>query len=246
MKINRTVQRALIVLDLVATAPKGLRLSELVEALEVPKSSLFDIVSTLVGMNYLREENKRFFIGIKTKEAGDRYGEFQDLSHIADSLLSVASEKYHSSTSLVRLHHNDLEYLFQYHPKDAVMVARQSSPYNILHASATGKVLMAFLDEDRKNALVRTLPLQKFTDRTIDSVDGLLEELDQVRENGYALDNREYHYLLQCVAAPILFREKCIAAISFSGLNLFNENPQDMLRYVKQTAREITEAYSRS
>ena len=48
------------------------------------------------------------------------------------------------------------------------------------------------------------------------------------------------------VAAPILFREKCIAAISFSGLNLFNENPQDMLRYVKQTAREITEAYSRS
>ncbi len=246
MKINRTVQRALIVLELVANSPKGLRLSELVEILDVPKSSLFDIVSTLEGMNYLREENKRFFIGIKTKEAGDRYGEFQDLSHIAEAALCSASEKYNSSTSLVRLHQNDLEYLFQYHPKDAVMVARQSSPYNILHASATGKVLMAFLDEEKRNELVRTLPLQKFTDRTIDSLGGLQEELAKVRENGYALDNREYHYLLQCVAAPILFREKCIAAISFSGLNLFNEKPQDMIQHVQQTAKEITEAYSRN
>lgn len=245
MKINRTVQRALRVLDLVAAAPKGMRLSELVEALEVPKSSLFDIVSTLVGMNYLREEDKRFFIGIKTKEAGDCYREFQDLSHIAEALLCVASERYNSSTSLVRLAGNNLEYLFLYHPKDAVMVARQSSPYNILHASATGKILLAFLDEEQAKTLVRTLPLQKFTDRTIDSVDGLLEEMAAVRNNGYALDNREYHYLLQCVAAPIMFREKCIAAISFSGLNLFNENPQDMIQQVQQTAKKISEAYSR-
>lgn len=245
MKINRTVQRSLFVLDLVAAAPKGMRLSELVEALDVPKSSLFDIVSTLVGMNYLREQDKRFFIGIKTKEAGERYREFQDLSHIAEAILSAASEKYNSSTSLVRLAGRDLEYLFQYHPKDAVMVARQSSPYNILHASATGKVLLASLEEERGKALAASMRLHKFTDRTIDTVDGLLEEMARVRKNGYALDNREYHYLLQCVAAPVLFRDNCIAAISFSGLNLYNEDPRDMVQRVQRIAKEISEAYSR-
>ena len=245
MKINRTVQRALQVLDLVANAPRGMRLSELVEALDVPKSSLFDIVSTLTAMNFLREHDRRFFIGIKAKEAGERYGELQDLCDVAEPLLRAASERYSTFTSLVRLLGDNLEYICQYHPKDAVMVARQSSPYNILHASASGKVLLSTLDEERRQALIDSITFHRFTDRTIDSKDKLLAELDRVRQGGYALDNCEYHYLLQCVAAPITFRDKLIAAISFSGLNLYNESPHQMIEHVQQTAREVSDAYAR-
>lgn len=246
MKINRTVQRSLRVLEYVANSPKGLRLSELVEALNIPKSSLFDIISTLTAMNFLREHDKRFFVGIKTKEVGDRYGKLQDLCDVAEPILSAATEKYNTSTCLVRFVRNDLEYLCQYHPKDAVMVARQSSPYNTLHASATGKVLLSALDPKHCEELVETITWHKFTDRTLDCKEDLLAEVEHVRQHGYALDNREYHYLLQCVAAPITFKNKIIAAMSFSGLNLYNESPDLMINHVKQTARDVSEAYARA
>ncbi len=246
MKINRTVQRALQVLNLVANSPKGYRLSELVSELEIPKTSLFDIVSTLTAMNYLREHDKRFFIGIQAKETGDRYGKMQDLCDVAEPILVAASERYNSSVALVRIARDHLDYFYQYHPKDAVMVARQSSPYNIMHASATGKILLAFAPEEQREQLLGEIVLHKFTDRTLSTLEDVRNELKQVEKQGFALDNREYHYLLQCVSAPIIHHDQVIAALSFSGLNLYNDNPQEMIEHVRHTAAEVSEAYARA
>ena len=160
--------------------------------------------------------------------------------------LIAASEQYNTSVALVRIARDSLDYFFQYHPKDAVMVARQSSPYNIMHASATGKILLAFAPREQREQLLGKIVLHKFTDRTLATVEDVRKELEQVEKQKYALDNREYHYLLQCVAAPIVHHGQVIAALSFSGLNLYNENPQEMISHVKHTAQEISETYTRS
>lgn len=246
MKINRTVQRALLVLDHVAKAPNGTTLAELATNLDIPKTSLFDIVSTLVSMHHLRKHGNRFHIGVKSKEIGNAYTQKQDLCDVAAPLLTQASELYRTSSSLVLLSNSRLDYCFQYHPENAVMIARQVSPYNILHASGTGKVLLAYMAPSRRESLLKDCVFHKFTDRTIENREALLEELKAVRRNGYALDDREYHYLLQCVAAPIFHKKKVIAAISFSGLNLYNEDPQEMVGHILETAREISVRHDRT
>ncbi len=246
MKINRTVQRSLLILSLVAQSPKGCTLKELEEQLEIPKTSLFDIVSTLVVMHYLRKSDRLFFVGPKAREIGNAYVQKQDLCDVAEPLLTQASERNNVSSSLVLLSDSELDYCFQYHPEDAVMIARRPSSFGIHHASATGKVLLAYMQPARRDALLRKMTLHKFTDRTIDNNAELLKVLETVREQGYALDDREYHYLLQCVAAPVYHQKKVIAAISFSGLNLYNDDPGKMVREVLQTAQEVSTSYTRA
>jgi len=246
MKINRTVQRALLVLDHIATSSKGKTLSELAEELGIPKTSLFDIVTTLDGMNFLRKRDKRYFIGEKSREVGSAYIRKQDLRDVAEPILTAASERFGTSSSLVLLSKKTLEYCFQYHPQDAVMVARQACPYNHLHASATGKILLAFMPPSRRDGILSDYTFHKFTARTLDSQQELMAELDKVRKQGFAVDDREYHYLLQCVGAPIRHNGKVMAAISFSGLNLFNDDPEVMVDNVLATAKEITDTHDRA
>lgn len=245
MKINRTVQRALQILDCVAKSPNGITLAELAGSLAIPKTSLFDIVTTLAAGHHLRKHDNKFYIGPKAREIGSAYTSRQDLLDVAKPLLTEASEHYNTSSSLVLLNHGRLDYCFQYHPEDAVMIARQGSPYNIMHASGTGKVMLAFMQPDQREEILRDFQLHKFTDRTISSFEALEDELKTVRKNGYALDDREYHYLLQCVAAPILHKGQAVAAVSFSGLNLFNEDPSEMVRRILETAGNISRTYNR-
>lgn len=244
MKINRTVQRALTVLSLVAKTPKGMTLSEMEGALDIPKTSLYDIVSTLEYMHYLRKHGKKYFIGFRPRDIGRAYYQVEDLCDVAEPILADASERLNVSSSLVLLSKNKLDYCFQYHPEDTVEVARRPSPYNFLHASATGKVLLAFMPRTRCESLLKIV-LHRFTDNTVRDLEELHGELEKTREQGYGLDDREYNYQQQCVAAPIQHRGKVIAAISFTRLNLFNDDPTAMVKEVLATAKEISASYER-
>ena len=244
MKLCRTTQRTLLVLNLVAQSSEGITLSELGTRLDIPKSSLFDIVTTLHEMNYIRKHGKHFFIGAHSKKVGDAYEKKQDICDCAVSLLTEASEEFNASTSLVFYSKKNLDYCFQHHPKDAVRAAKHPTPYFFMHASAIGKVILASLAPCYCENFIAKQTLHKFTDRTIGSVDDLRIELDQVRSRGCAIDNREFDYMLQCVAAPIVSKGTASAAISFSGLNLFNNNPEKMIENVLQTARRISASSS--
>lgn len=246
MKLNRTVQRALLVLEHVASSPKGKTLSELSELLGIPKTSLFDILTTLEGLNFLRKHGKRFYVGEKSRDVGNAYIQKQDLRDVAEPILTAAAERFNTSTSLVLLQKNSPDYYFQYHPQDAVMIARQPCQYNHLHATGVGKVLLAFMPKARLSGILKDFAFHNFTKDTIDNMDDLLAELEKVRAQGYAIDNREFHYLLQCVAAPIYHRDKFVAAVSFSDLNLFNDDPSRMVENILETAREITASYDRA
>ncbi|OIN98384.1 MAG: hypothetical protein AUJ49_13405 [Desulfovibrionaceae bacterium CG1_02_65_16] len=235
------MQRALLMLQHIADSSRGASLSELTESLGLPKTSAFDILHTMETLHFLRKDGNAYFIGAKAKEVGDAYGKMQDICSIASGILISASERFNTSVSLVQYVDKQLDYCFQHHPDDAVMVARYSSPYNILHAAASGKVLLAFMPEKEREQALDGIVLYKFTDRTLGTVEALRGELERVRAQGYALDNREYHYLLQCVAAPVLHQGEVIAAISFSGLNLYLNDPQEMIAHVLETARLVAE-----
>ena len=86
-----------------------------------------------------------------------------------------------------------------------------------LHCTSNGKVLIAFLPEDRQRDLL-VQPLARFTDSTITDVDLLLKELATVREQGYATAFEELEQGLVAVAAPIRdLSGNVVASLSASG-----------------------------
>lgn len=71
------------------------------------------------------------------------------------------------------------------------------------HCSASGKLLLAFMPPAERAQMVASLPLSRFTDRTITDRQLLAGELDRIAANGYAVDNEEYVVGVACVAVPV-------------------------------------------
>lgn len=240
MKLNRSVLRLLQIMDYLAAHKKGVRLSEIAHCLGEPKTSIYDILVTAVHMKHLRRHEQKFYIGKHAKLVGDSYQEKQELLDIVSPTLKEAAVTYNVSVSLVFLEYGNLNYCFSHHPDDAVLVARQDAPYNFIHASASGKVLLAYSPPERRAEILATLDYRKFTDRTISNETALLEELERVKAAGFAVDNREYHYLLQCISAPVRKSGEVIATCSFSSLNLFLHSPEEMAPNVVNTADRLS------
>jgi DNA-binding IclR family transcriptional regulator len=85
-----------------------------------------------------------------------------------------------------------------------------------VHASSSGKVLLAFGDERDREHLIRR-PLEALTTRTVTSPVRLAEVLRQVRRQGYAASAGELEDGLVTIAAPVLVDGGAVAAISVSG-----------------------------
>ncbi|WP_096390358.1 IclR family transcriptional regulator [Halopenitus persicus] len=86
-----------------------------------------------------------------------------------------------------------------------------------MHATATGKALLAHLPAERVDAIVETHGLPSFTDHTVTSREALESELAEIRETGIAIDAQESIDGLRCLAAPILVEGTAAGSVSVSG-----------------------------
>jgi acetyl-CoA synthetase len=71
-----------------------------------------------------------------------------------------------------------------------------------MHALAMGKVVLALMPDDARRRYVQR-GLRAFTDATITSPDALMDELDQIRASGVAIERDEFQLDFCCVAAPM-------------------------------------------
>ncbi|HXX39048.1 MAG TPA: IclR family transcriptional regulator [bacterium] len=91
------------------------------------------------------------------------------------------------------------------------------SAVGLLHGSAVGKALLAFLPEDEARRALRA-PLQRLTPKTIIRPQALQAELQRVRRRGWSFDDEETDPGVRCVGAPILTPDGFAAgSISVSG-----------------------------
>jgi IclR family acetate operon transcriptional repressor len=90
----------------------------------------------------------------------------------------------------------------------------QSGP---LHCTATGKAIIANLPRGTTEGLIASIDFESFTPRTMGNVDALHKELAQVRTIGYAVDDREYHPGVRCIAAPVFGIGGVVASLGISA-----------------------------
>jgi DNA-binding IclR family transcriptional regulator len=197
----------------------ALGLAEITERTGISKSTVFRILSTLTSLGYIvRDADRNYFVShtmgdLVSAEAGieairraamphmlalrDRFGETVNLGHIQVDKVSYIEVV-------------PSEYALRLHERPGATVG--------LHASALGKVILAFSDEELATSLLHGRELPTMTRHTITNPADLMTEIRRAHERGYAFDRGETSTLATCVAAPILNAAGiAIAAISISG-----------------------------
>ncbi|MEG2171751.1 MAG: IclR family transcriptional regulator [Desulfovibrionaceae bacterium] len=245
---SRSVQRAVQVLSLLAGKEGGrggLTLSQISTALDIPKASAFDIVHALRATHFLQEDNRRFSIGFMAHEVGEAYEAQTGLCGVARSILMRLADSMGLSTSLVFYEKGGLLYVLQCRPADKVLAAafEGSTPY--LHAAASGKVMLAFMSDAKREKALKGLKFQKFTEKTLLTRRALDAELQKVRAQGFAVDDREYEDLLTCVSAPLFSRNRLAAAVTISGVMLDETRIPAMAQAVREACENIAQELDR-
>ena len=214
------LERAIGILELLADHPDGLNMIEIAGYLEIPNNSVYRITSTLVSHKYLMRDDfsKRFRLSRKFLALG--YASINE-KNVAEMSVDVMRQLRDATkeTALLGTLLNDavvvLEQVPGLHPFKFMLDAGSSV---LLHTSAPGKALIAFLPESEQTRILARLKLTRFNDQTITRKTEFKKALKSIRKKGYAVDCAEQLEGVHCIGAPILNQHGYpIAAIWITG-----------------------------
>src|SRR6266852_7463167 len=204
------VQRAFSVLDALAEADTELGTNEIARRTGINTSSVSRLLATLVAGGLVEhvQDSGRYRLGLRLLQLGNVVLARLDLRQIARPHLQALVESTGETATLSAPGERDAVTVdFAQSPFSVQGVAQLGRP-SIAHATATGKVLLAF----GRGALPPGA-LKAYTKRTIARRSELRSELDAVRERGYAYNFGEREDDLHAAAAPVCGNHGELAAI---------------------------------
>jgi DNA-binding IclR family transcriptional regulator len=204
------VERAVAVLDALAQEPGELGTNELARRIRVNPSTASRLLATLEASRLVEHvpASGRYRLGLRLLELGNAAVGRLDLRAIArPELAALVAHTGETATLSVPGERDAVTVDFVQSASSVQSVARLGRP-SVAHATAAGKVLLAFGDVD-----LPTERLERFTRRTITDLGRLATEVERVRARGWAEAAGERERDLNAVAAPVFGADGRLAAI---------------------------------
>lgn len=244
MKLNRTTLRSVEILKLVSKRPDGITLDEICAALDMPKTSAYDIVVTLAetGMIHVAKGQKQVYtIGLTAYRIGISYTNHMDVLATLEPELKAFAREIGKTVFYGVLAGHEVVYLCKSEPENPIITTATVGSKNPVYCTSLGKAILAYVEEDTRQEIMDRISFCQKTPRTILSKEALLKELETVREKGYALDAREVEDHMECVGAPIFDQEgQVLGAISASSLYKPQEDYEKLGQAVKEKAAALS------
>jgi IclR family acetate operon transcriptional repressor len=218
------VARAATLLNEIPTGgATGLSITEVAERLGVAKSAALALARTLSSAGLLRsvEPGPRYVLGLDLLRLGDLV---RQQTSIAEVGLPTLRDLSSATGMTARLAINQSGYPVFLERIDGEGSIRFHAPLGQReepHATAAGKAILAYLDSAIVRALLEEAGMARYTPKTVTDIDSLMDELERVRSEGYALDDEKEAEGVFCVGAAFFDRQRtCIGALSVTGLKV--------------------------
>ncbi|MFZ5595854.1 MAG: IclR family transcriptional regulator [Bacillota bacterium] len=214
-----SLDKAFSLIDLIADSPDSLTLNTITKLAGLPKTTVYRLLTCLESWGYVEfNENKGYKLGVKFLQLGAQVQERLDIRNVARPFIKELNSITKETVFLGIMHKGRSLYVDRIDSHYSVRLVSQVGSLNYLHSTALGKCLMSALSEDNVERILTMHGMPALTDRTITDKKTLLNQLETVREKGYAVDDMENEEGVRCVAAPVKdYEGKLVAAISISG-----------------------------
>ncbi|MGW5479488.1 IclR family transcriptional regulator [Streptomyces sp. NPDC004008] len=215
----QSVDRAISVLEILAQRGEA-GVSEVAAEIEVHKSTAFRLLGALEARGLVEQSGERgkYSLGFGiVRLAGAVTGRI-DITQQGRPVCERLAESIGETVNIAVMQERYAINLYQVRGQAAVTAHNWVGQLTPLHATSSGKIMLAHLSAEERAALLTDAGLKKLTPRTISSKAKLEKNLAEARERGYAWTLEELEIGLHAMAAPIRGREgEVIASISASG-----------------------------
>lgn len=192
--------------------------ADIADHLDVPKSTAHDHLSTLIELEFVVKAEDGYRLGARFLEYGGYAREQMKVYRVARPVVNRLAEETGEHANLMVEEHGLGIFLYKAKGDDAVNLDTHPGMRVPLQTTALGKTILAHTPREDVEAIVDEHGLPQVTEQTITDREVLFDELDAVREQGYATDDEERVEGMRCIAAPILDQhDDVIAAVSVSG-----------------------------
>ncbi|WP_428910622.1 IclR family transcriptional regulator [Niallia sp. Krafla_26] len=209
-----TLKKGLLVLELVKQY-QGITLREVMDQLQLSKSTAFRILTTLEEMNYIFKIHTQYFFNYKMfnnhfeKRSEKDWASLHTIYQVAQNL--------QMSTYLGKVDGTDLVMTQVIHAPFDQSANEEIGNRSKLHQSALGKVILAHLDEELLVPLLNKMSLEPATENTFQDSQLFHYHLKVIRQEGFAFDDEERIVGIRCISVPVFRRKKVIAALAIAA-----------------------------
>ena len=214
-KVNQSVEKALQLVEVLASSREPMRLGDLAAACGLPASTTLRLVNTLLLLGYANQDpvTLRYSLTLKFAQIGSQVSSQMDIRNLAHPWLLELSSRCGESCCLA---------------------IEENRP---LYCTGVGKIFLLNDDAASLEQYIAENGLEPLTSHTITTREGLLSELEKIGRQGYALDDEECEQGARCVAAGVRdYTGKVVAGISVSG-PLHRMEPEHIRRIIPQVQR---------
>lgn len=213
----QSVDRAISVLELLAQGEAGI--TEIAGELGVHKSTVSRLVSVLEARGLVEQlgERGKYAIGFGVvRLAGAATGRM-DLTKLGQPVCQALADSFGETVNIAVHDAGVAINITQARGSAAISAVNWIGQRTPLHATSSGKVLLAYLPPDERKRLA-SLPLDSYTENTVTDAGRLLAELEAVAAQGFAACFEELELGLHAAAVPVRgHRGEVVAAMSASG-----------------------------
>ncbi|MDQ0867033.1 DNA-binding IclR family transcriptional regulator [Arthrobacter globiformis] len=215
----QSVDRALQILEILARDGHA-GVSDIADEMGVHKSTVSRLLGSLVSREIVRQNNDRgkYQLGFGILRLASSIPGRLSLVHEARPILESLADHYKETVNLAVLRSNYAVNVDQAMGPSTLATSDWVGSLTPLHATSSGKVLLAALPAEERSRVLQEVGLPALTPRTITDRDTLENQLLDVSRNGYAVVHEEFETGLTAVAVPVYNHfGTVIGSVSISG-----------------------------
>lgn len=243
----QSVERAIKIMDALTQAPTvGLTLGQVAKAVGVNASTVHHILCTLITHQMVEQDpsSKLYRPGIHLIELGNSALSSTGIARVARPYVESIWQSTGQSVTLLVFHGLVRTGILSTSSREILTVQRAPLEITTLHATGSGKLLLAFLPEQDVQDYLHRARLERFTSNTITQPEALLRELEKIRAENISLDHEEHGKGVRCISAPIRDASLRVAGcldVVFPCYNISEEQIYGWIEQVRENAQKLSQ-----
>ena len=200
-----TILRGLMLLEAVTQARRPLSATELIEALALPKPTVNRLLQQLEREGVLQREpvKRRYLPGPRARRLALDTLAHRSVGAPRHAILKALSAQLGETCNCALCDGADLVYFDRVEANWPYRIQFPVGSHLPLHCTASGKLLLAYMDSRQRNRLLRAMPLERRTARTVTDPDALIAQLKHIKTAAVGIDNEEFIAGMVAVAVPV-------------------------------------------
>lgn len=215
----QSIDRALIILEIIANNEK-VSLKELVMKTGLSKSTVHRLVNSLINNGYVQQNEitAQYEITLKMFQLGNKRVQNIDFLNVAKSMISQLTNTLGETCHLVVEDNNEVLYIDKFVPSDNTRaMASKIGKRAPMYCTAVGKSILSTYTDEKIEEIWNDSNIIKLTENTITDFKNFMIEIENIREQGYSVDNEENENGIYCVSTYFVnYRNEVQGAISLS------------------------------